>query len=220
LAVAGSAGAATGGMHPVAFWRFNEAAGASVAIDSGPNRLNADVGGGVRTGQDFNPGTGYVFPAISESPPPHPDHLVTLADNNLLDPGTGNFAVKVRIRTTQDGGNIVQKGQSGSPGGYWKVEAHLGVVTCLFRSGDGRQSTASSLRRLDDGRWHTIYCKRTPSEVRMRVDGVHTDTRFNSTGNVSNDKHLMIGGKLYCDQSSVGCDYFFGDIGFVKISAG
>jgi hypothetical protein len=111
------------GSSVVANWRMNEGPAASVAQDSSGNNLDGQVSGGVQTGVVFGAATGYRFPGVSWTPPTHPEHLVQVPDNDLLNPGTGNFGLSLRFRTKQQSGNILQKGQSGMAGatGKWKV---------------------------------------------------------------------------------------------------
>jgi hypothetical protein len=51
----------------------------------------------------------------------------------------------------------------------------------------------------------------------MKVDGVVTGRNSNATGSIANTKPLTIAGKLNCDQVNTTCDYFAGDIDYVKI---
>ena len=51
----------------------------------------------------------------------------------------------------------------------------------------------------------------------MRVDGVVTGRNSNPTGTIANTKRLSMAGKLNCDQINTTCDYFAGDIDYVKI---
>jgi hypothetical protein len=97
-------------------------------------------------------GTGYRFTFIRPNQPPaNPQRLVQVPHNARLNPGTGDFAVEVRLRTTHSFGNVIQKGQSGSAGGYFKLQQPNGKVSCLFR-GSARSSTASSgTTRVNDG---------------------------------------------------------------------
>jgi hypothetical protein len=53
--------------------------------------------------------------------------------------------------------------------------------------------------------------------VVMTVDGVVTGRNTNPTGSIANNKPLVIGGKLNCDQVNITCDYFAGDIDYVKL---
>ena len=140
-------------------------------------------------------------------------------DDARLDPGTGNYSVTVRYRTTESFGNILQKGQSGAKGGNWKFQAPKGIVRCVFRGTQG-QATAGSGVAINDGRWHTVRCDRTPTSVTMTVDGRVTGKKNRSTGSISNSNPLTIGGKLDCDQINTTCDYFVGDIDYVTIATG
>jgi Laminin G domain len=112
---------------------------------------------------------------------------------------------------------LIQKGQSASPGGYWKLEQPNGKISCLFRGSSGSSTASSGTVRVNDGRWHTVRCERTSSSVVMKVDGVVTGRNSNATGSIANTKPLTIAGKLSCDQVNPTCDYFVGHIDYVKI---
>ena len=215
LVLAMPANAAT----PVATLQMNEAAGASTAVDSSGNGLNGVVGSHVQTGVALTGGgTGYRFPYLRpNTPPADPEHLVTIPHNNRLNPGTGNFAVEFRMRTTHSFGNVIQKGQAGSKGGYWKFQQPSGKISCLFRGSAGSSTASSGTVRVNDGAWHTVRCERTSSSVTMTVDGVVTGRNRNPTGPIANTKPLSIAGKLNCDQIDITCDYFAGDLDYVKI---
>jgi hypothetical protein len=51
----------------------------------------------------------------------------------------------------------------------------------------------------------------------MKGDGVVTGRNFNATGSIANTRPLSIAGKLNCDQVNTTCDYFAGDLDYVKI---
>jgi hypothetical protein len=54
----------------------------------------------------------------------------------------------------------------------------------------------------------------------MTVDGSTRPRRgFGPTGSISNSMPLTIGGKVKCNQTTTGCDYFAGDIDRVVIEA-
>ncbi len=203
----------------IALWRMNESATATVMIDSSANHLDGTIGDEVRTGLRINGGTGYGFPYLRpNTPPAHPEHLVKVPDDPRLDPGTRDFAITMRLRTTEAFGNIIQKGQSRSPGGYFKWQLPKGVVKCLFRGSAGTV-TAGSVTPINDGQWHTVRCERTATAVTMTVDGEVTRRKSGATGNIANSKPLSIGGKVACDQVDVTCDYWVGRIDWVKIQA-
>ena len=97
---------------PVANWQMNESTGASTMVDSSGNGLNGTVGSHVQTGVALTGGgTGYRFPYLQpNTPPADPEHIVRVPNNTRLNPGTGNFAVEFRMRTTHSFGIIIQKG--------------------------------------------------------------------------------------------------------------
>ena len=205
--------------RPVGIWQMNEAAGARTAVDSSGNGLNGVIGTSVQTGVALTGGgTGYRFPYIKpNSPPADPQHLVTVPNDNRLNPGTGDFAIEFRMRTTHSFGNVIQKGQAGSKGGYWKFQQPSGKITCLFRGSAGSSTGTSGTVRVNDGNWHTVRCERTSSMVTMLVDGQVTSRNRNATGTIANTRPMTIAGKGNCDQVAITCDYFSGDIDYVKI---
>jgi hypothetical protein len=205
--------------HPVAVWQMNEPSSSRRMADSSGNGITGTIGSHVLVGTRLSGGgTGYRFPYRQPNrPPADPQHLVVVQHNARLNPGTGAFAVEVRLRTTHSFGNVIQKGQSASAGGYWKFEQPNGKISCLFRGSSGSSTASSGTVRVNDGRWHTVRCERTSSSVVMKVDGVVTGRNSNATGSIANTKPLTIAGKLGCDQVNATCDYFVGDIDYVKI---
>ena len=71
---------------------------------------------------------------------------------------------------------------------------------------------------LSDGKWHVARCARTAKALTLTIDGKVVATAKGSSGNISNTRPISIGGKLNCDQVHTTCDYFTGDIDYVKIS--
>jgi hypothetical protein len=205
--------------QPVAIWQMNEPAGSQIMEDSSGNGYDGTIGASVQEGTALaGGGTGYRFPYLQpNTPPADPEHVVRVAHNSALNPGSGDFAVEFRVRTTHSFGNILQKGQAGAAGGYFKFQQPSGKVSCLFRGSLGSSTASSGTVRINDGAWHTVRCERTASSVVMRVDGVVTGRNFNPTGTIANTKPLSIAGKLNCDQITVTCDYFAGDLDYVKI---
>jgi hypothetical protein len=51
----------------------------------------------------------------------------------------------------------------------------------------------------------------------MTVDGVVTGRNRNPTGSIANARPITIARKLNCDQVQTTCDYFAGDLDYVKI---
>jgi len=217
LALASPANAAF--EQAVGAWQMNEPAGSRSLQDSSANQIDGVIGTDVLTGIALSGGgTGYRFPFVRPNQPPaNPQRLVQVPHDNRLNPGTGNFAVELRMRTTNSFGNVIQKGQAGSPGGYWKFQQPSGKISCLFRGSAGSSTASSGTVRVNDGAWHTVRCERTSSSVVMTVDGAVTGRNRNATGTIANTRPVTIAGKLNCDQVEITCDYFAGDIDYVRI---
>jgi hypothetical protein len=203
----------------VADWQMNESAGSGSMQDSSGNQLDGVIGTDVRAGTALSGGgTGYRFTFVKPNQPPaNPQRIVQVPHDNRLNPGTGNYAIEFRMRTTNSFGNVIQKGQAGSPGGYWKFQQPSGKISCLFRGSAGSSTASSGSVRVNDGAWHTVRCERTSSSVVMKVDGVITGRNRNATGSIANTRPVTIAGKLNCDQVDITCDYFAGDIDYVRI---
>ncbi len=124
----------------------------------------------------------------------------------------------MRLRTTNKFGNVVQKGQAGAKGGYWKIQLPQAEPACLFRGPGGvTNAVRAKGKPLNDGGWHTIRCVATPAEVKMWLDGVYIGRNGGSTGDIVNNQPVYIGGKGNCDQVKITCDYFGGDIDYVRL---
>ncbi|GAB3850606.1 LamG domain-containing protein [Dactylosporangium cerinum] len=217
-ALATATGASTG-YYPVATWSMNEDSGAHTMIDNSGNGQHGTIGSEVITDVGVRGATGYRFTRLQpDRPPTHPRHLVTVADSSALDPGSRDYAVTIRLRTTYQFGNIIQKGQATASGGNFKFQIPNGIVQCLFRGSNGTIIVQAS-RRINDGWWHVVRCERTGSGVALTIDGRTAARRGGWTGPISNGWPLSIGGKTDCDQRDVGCDYYAGDIDWVEIEA-
>ena len=212
----------------LADWEMNEAPGSTVMLDGSGNNINGAIGSAVQVGTFLDGSTGYAWDNVSPTaPPPKPERLVQVNDSRL-NPGNRDYAVTMRFRTTRSYGNMIQKGQSQTPGGYFKWEIPSGILMCLFRSRDqngnllGEKSVKSPASMpLNDGLWHTVRCEKTVDRVTMTIDGTTTVQSSRGTiGSISNNVPLTIGGKGDCDQVKVTCDYFTGNIDWVHIEVG
>lgn len=211
--------ASAGSRRLIALWQMNESPGARTMADGSGHGFRGSIGGEVGTGVRVGGATGYRFSRLEpDTPPAHPRHLVTVPDYAGLDPGTRDYAVTVRLRTTDHFGNIVQKGQATVAGGNFKMQIPNGIVQCLFRGSAG-MVIVSTPRALNDGRWHTVRCERTTPGVTLVVDGSAVAHRSGRTGAIANSWPLSIGGKTTCDQVDVGCDYYAGDLDYVEVDA-
>lgn len=218
-----SAQATAQSLSPVGVWEMNEPSGATTMEDSSGNGLNGTIGSVVKTGMSLDGAVGYRFPfGPPNTTPADTPRLVTVTSASL-NPGDRDFAITIRYRSTRDFGNIIQKGQHGAKGGYFKLEAPHGKLTCLFRGVvDGKLvgKLVTSGVPLNDGQWHNVTCLRTATQVTMTIDGTTTRRANGATGTISNTVPMTIGGKVNCDQVKVTCDFFTGDIDRVDIAAG
>jgi hypothetical protein len=219
---------ATATADVVADWQMNEGKGASVLIDS-ENDYNGTIGNKVTTGVDLGGGaTGHFYPGPEWGY--DPGRLSTIPDawggsTSDLDPGTQPYAVTVRFKTTAHHPNIVQKGQSGMSGGFWKFVLKNGWPRCHFRDGNGRTKAIGFVKmgseyKADDGDWHVIRCERLANGVKVSMDGWASKFISGSIGSVDNKRPFLIGGKLDCASADVGCDYVRGQIDYVKLEKG
>jgi hypothetical protein len=216
---AASADLGGGGLRPVAVWAMNEGPAARTMIDSSGHGYHGAIGNEVLRGVSVDGATGYRFTRLEpNTPPTHPQHLVTVADQPGLDPGNRDYAVTIRLRTTYKFGNVVQKGQATVPGGNFKFQIPNGIVQCLFRGSEGTVMI-SSHHAYNDGRWHVVRCERTTDRVTMTVDNTVETWRRGRTGTIANTWPVSIGGKTNCTQLQVTCDYLAGDIDRVQIDA-
>lgn len=192
----------------VAGYQMNETGGRTMQDATGRHdgSIGADV---VLTGKT------YRFPKPSTAY--RPQHLVTVPDAPALDPGTGTWSLTARFRYSQASGNIAQKGQSTGP--FFKLESHRGALSCLFRGDAGSKAVGTGAQDMNDGLWHTVTCKRAGSEVSITVDGV-TRRATGSTGRIANGYPLSIGGKSACNGTTVGCDYWVGEMDYLRVEVG
>jgi hypothetical protein len=209
FANAGAAYAAT----TVADWEMNESPGSTTMLDSSGNNLSGAIGSAVVTGEVRNGETGYRWLGTNKAGY-HPERLVTV-NSASLNPGADPFAITVQVYTGAGDQNILQKGQSGTGGGMYKIDMKAGIVICMYRGADGNAAVRSN-QTIWDNQWHTIRCERQPSGVTLTIDGGTPKTTKHATGNIANNKVLSIGGKAYCDGGiTVQCDYFVGLLGRV-----
>lgn len=209
----------------VADWGMNEGTQATRMIDDSGNGFTGDIGSLVVTGR-VRAGSGYAYDFRGPRGGYRPEQLVTVPDDSRLDPGTEPYAVTLRFRTNASDPNIVQKGQSGQRGGYWKFVLKRGWPRCHFRDENHNTKAIGFVKgspayKVDDGQWHTVRCERLANGVRVTLNYGEPNavSRFirGSIGRIDNRRPLSIGGKLDCARADVGCDYFVGQIDWIRI---
>lgn len=205
---------------PAAVWEMDEMRRATVMLDSSGNGQHGSIGSDIITGVGNGSTKGYRWSSTSPTAPPaKPERLVTIPDNDLLDPGSNTYSVSFRFKTTRSFGNYLQKGQATTPGGQMKVQAPKGRVSCLFKGSNGRSAT-SSKTPLNDGEWHVVTCRKDSMGVTMYVDGQFRNRNRRDAGYMNNSFPFTIGGKPKCDQVKVTCDYFVGHMDWVRVDVG
>jgi hypothetical protein len=215
--MSGGASAAVGSGY-VLDLQLNERAGASFARDASGMGHRGTIGSHVVMNGRF---------ALFDRHPHREgdyydlDHLVVIPDaaDASLDPGKSDFRVGFRFRTQYRHQNIVQKGQALDPGGQVKLELAEGRLSCLYRTPYGSATARTGTSRLlNDSRWHSVRCVRSASAVTLYVDGALAARRSRPTGMLDNTAAWTIGGKPDCEADSVGCDYYAGQIDYLRIS--
>lgn len=207
----------------VADWEMNDPAGSTVMNDSSGSGLDGQISSyAASVGLTLN-GSYYHWSTRCPACLPVQDaRVVKVPDDDRLDivDPTTTYTLEFRFRTTHGYGNYMQKGQSATKGGQIKVQGPKGNVQCLFKGANGDRVGTGSGTALDDGNWHTVRCVHTDTQVQEYVDGVRVAIKNGSTGPINNTKPFIIGGKLNCDQVTVTCDYYSGDIAYVKVTQG
>lgn len=209
-----------------ALYEMNEPAGSTVLVDSSGNGRNGAIGPNVQEAVVFDGATAHRF--LNRSPnllPVEPERLDTVPHTSLHNPDNQEYAVSVRYRTTKSFGNLIQKGQNGTTGGYFKIELPYGRPTCLFKGVQNGRTVQRAIEapvgnELNDNQWHVVKCERLSTRIALWIDGVEVKRLVGSTGTIANDRNLSIAGKSNCDQVETTCDYFVGDIDWVRIEKG
>ena len=207
-------------------WQMNESSG-STMIDASRNGLDGDIGSSVRINRPTPTSRGYHFDGPVNVK--NQGRLVLVPDTPMLDPGTGTYSVAIRFKTNASHPNILQKGQSEDAGGYWKLVIHTGWPRCHYRDENhntkaiGFDKSPNPNAKVNDGDWHTLRCVRNLTSVCVSLDEGTPNAMQRcikgTLGRIDNKWPLSIGGKLRCDaaQASKTCDYFNGDIDWVRI---
>jgi Laminin G domain len=207
-------------------WPMNETSGQTM-VDVSGNALDGYIGSSVLINVPTDDGTGYRFQGPLNVQ--NRERLVLVDDTPMLDPGTEAYSVSVRFRTFGSRPNILQKGQSEDTGGYWKLVIHTGWPRCHYRDENYNTKAIGFVRspdpnaKVNDGDWHTLRCQRNLDSVCVYLDE-GTPTAMSrcirgAIGLIDNKWPLSIGGKMRCDplRASTTCDYFNGDIDWVRI---
>jgi laminin G domain protein len=204
----GGVQSAFGAWTTVAAWQMNEGPNATRMHDNSGFGRSGTIGSAVETGVKVSGETGYRWSA-QNARGVHPERLVKVS-SSALNPRTDVFAVTIRLKTRVTGNNnIIQKGQTGTAGGMWKIDMLNGRIFCTYTGAAGRTAIGSR-QTVSDDVWHTVSCIRRPTGVTIIVDGGTPRTQAGRTGRIANPWPLAIGGKPKCNQITTMCHYYVG----------
>lgn len=220
LAVAPSAGAATGDTL-VADWELNEPAGSTVMTDSSGNHLDGTISPDAAANGLTLDGSVYTWSLRSPTAPPPqlPRVVQVVPESDKLDIPDPNVTqtITFRFKTSKPYGNIMQKGQATDAGGQIKIENPGGYTQCVYHGGNGSYVAVASPIKLNDNKWHTFSCVHMAKQIQVWVDGAQVAQKNVSTGYINNAYPFVVGGKSRCDQVKVTCDYYSGQIDWIRI---
>ena len=205
-------GSASAAWIKLAVWEMNEAPGATIMHDSSGHGRSGRIGSLVTTGVVDGDFKGYQFQSGSKD-----ENRLVIADRPALNGYRHVFSIFLRFKTNSTDQNIIQKGQSNTPGGSWKIELdNEGRLVCTFRGAAGRGAIRSR-GSVADGNWHKAVCTRRANEVVVTVGNNFPRSEPGPTGRIANNAKVTIGGKLSCDAPNVSCQYFDGLVDRVSI---
>ena len=207
----------------VARWDMNEASDATVMVDSGPVGIDGAIGDDIEVRGDT-----YFWSTINWFTHPATEaRNVVVPHDPALNPGLESFSIEIRYRSDDNYGNIVQKGQNGNPTGAWKLEHPWGFPGCAFKDDTGLLRGVTARTQVWDGDWHVVRCELDRDfgefgRLRVIIDGEvdQVNVLDEPFGAVANDQPVSIGGKVNCDQITITCDYFWGEIDYIEIRSG
>lgn len=203
-AVAQGAFAAT----TVALWHMDETSG-TVMRDAVKSHHGSFANHPVRLGGPGFSGFAYGFNGSTS--------YVSVPSAGDLNPGSARLTITVRLKTTSlpppEDWDLLRKGVFSTPGGEWKMEYYpSGQAACAFK-GSSNYSELIAGPKLNNGQWHTVTCEKTPSAIKLIVDG-RTFSRSVNIGSIANSASIVIGAHPN------GSEYFKGSLDEASISVG
>jgi hypothetical protein len=198
----------------VALWHLDERSGTTMTDAAGPNMGTVhDVIMGVAGTE----GTAYRFDGRTS--------YVTVPSSPLLNPGTARLSFTAHVRFTVTPPNtsttdydVLRKGTASDSAQFYKLEIRPdNRAVCRFV---GSKTSSRGLLihtgpALNDGRWHTLTCQKTSSQIRLVIDGV-VHAKSGTVGSISNTGPLTLGAKAGRTSS----DFYNGDLDEVSVSIG
>jgi hypothetical protein len=208
FATATSASTATVQANPtpagtVALWHMDETSG-SVMKDSVGSHNGTIFS--ARLGLPGFLGTAYGFTRSYVSVPSAGD----------LNPGASNLTVTLHVKTTSAPAtpdwDLIRKGLYTTAGGEFKMEYQpSGQASCGF-NGSSNYGELMAGPAINDGRWHTVQCIKTPTAIKVVVDGV-AFSKTVTIGSIANTDAVPVGARP-------GSEYFQGSLDEGSIQVG
>jgi hypothetical protein len=117
---------------------------------------------------------------------------ITVPFSRALSPGSADITASVQVNTTHEPGtgnhdfDLIRASPTGK---MYKIELfpHGGVkaqAQCIV-VGSANRTTVHAGPSLDDGRWHTIVCRKTSNRVTLTVDGKAVGSANVTIGSIS-----------------------------------
>ena len=208
----------------VALWHMDEDAGATQMTDASGNNNHGSLTN-AETGLAGHIGKSYYFGRVG---------LPSLADvphSATLNPGTADITLSMyakfpKVPPAAVGDyDMVRKGLSSKTAGNYKMEivprnsGTIGRAYCLFKGTSGRGVLAKG-PDLSDDQWYYIECKKTATQVSLRVKATvgsfdQTWTKSVVVGSIINSTNVYVGAK-----APAGGDQYTGAMDEVKIEIG
>lgn len=186
LCVLGLATPSQAASQTVLALRLNETSGRT-AYDKSGLKNHGSFGSGVLVGQK---GSSYLFTS---------GH-VTVPSKSSLNPGTKAFSFGLEFAwdtrapaSAARDVDLMRKGLASATGGAYKMELKP-APTCFVKGAGGVARYVASPRKVLDGKFHSIICRRSGNTISITVDGATTSSSA-AFGTVGNSTALTIGAK-------------------------
>lgn len=182
----GGGGGGTTGV--VALWHMDETSGSSMFDSAGSHTgtlhsVTLGLAGASGFAYGFNGSTSYVsVPSASDLVPGTADLTVTLSLKTTVAPASPDW-------------DLIRKGLYNSPGGEFKMEYQpSGQASCGFQGSAGYAELTAG-PAVNDGRWHTVSCKKTATAIAVVVDGTSYPKTANIGSITNSSDNVVIGAR-------------------------
>jgi Concanavalin A-like lectin/glucanases superfamily len=158
-----------------------------------PGRIMTRRGGSLRPVNGwFRRGAGFPCVGCGRA-------IIEVADGKGLDPRRRPFlfgaAVRLGPGRALAASSVMQKGYYNQDGGQYKLQLRPGgAPSCVVFGAKGRL-IVDAPATIADKAWHRVSCLRTPTSVRLRVDGKRVAAAHGATGLINNSQPVRLGGK-------------------------